>query len=288
MVRYINENVPERSIQHLTDMEVEDKIKLSKSLMKSVNAIRPYTMAFSGGKDSVVMEWLAIEAKIVVPKVYNLTTIDPPGTTSFCEKHNCKISRPEKSFLELVEKKGFPTMFRRFCCKFLKEKYIADNLFAGVRRSESEKRARRYTCFEDSYVYSKKVVSKRFFPLLFFNDADIEYIVNKHSLEMHELYYDYQHKFCVDRRLGCIGCPLQGDRGKIDFLRYPKLLELIIERGVKFHEKHGRTRHDAYLNMVYNLFYSNHGYEKYKQTYEGLFDTDPKEFLNEYFFLNLP
>lgn len=288
MVPIIDHNNPEESIRHLTQMETDDKVKLAISLMKSVNAVRPYSMAFSGGKDSVVMAWMAVEAGLTVPKVYNNTTIDPEGTISFCLKHGCRISRNDETFLDLVERKGFPTMFRRFCCKELKERYISDYLFVGIRRDESVKRSARYTCFEDSFAYSSKVVTSRFMPLLFFSDSDISYVVNKHDLEMHPLYYDHQHHFCVDRRLGCIGCPLQGDRGKLDYLRYPKLLKQVIERGVKFHENHGRTRHDAYLNIVYNLFYSNGRFEKYKQTYEGLFDTDPREILNEYFFLNLP
>lgn len=269
-------------------MDVEGKIKLAGSLMRSVNSVRNYTMAFSGGKDSVVMAWLAKEYNVAVPKVYNNTTIDPEGTISFCERHGCRISRNELSFLDLVEKKGFPTMFRRFCCKELKEKYIADNIFVGVRREESVKRASRYTCFEDTYVYTKKVATSRFFPLLFFSNEDISYIVNKHSLQMHPNYYDHRGRFCVDRRLGCIGCPLQSDRGRLDYLKYPKLLKQVIERGVIFHQNHGRTRHDAYLNIVYNLFYSNHGQDKYDQAYRGLFDINPKETLEEYFFINLP
>lgn len=288
MIKYINDNEPERSIKHLTEMDVEEKLHLAISLMRSVNAVRNYTMAFSGGKDSVVMELLAIEAGIAVPKVYNCTTIDPEGTISFCQKHGCKISRNKETFLDLVQRKGMPTMFKRHCCKELKERYIADYLFVGIRRSESVKRTKRYTCFEDSYQYSKNVVSSRFFPLLFFNDEDISYVVNKYSLEMHPLYYDYRHNFCVERRLGCIGCPLQSDRGRMDYLKYPKLLKQVIERTVRFHEAHGRTRHDAYLNVVYNLFYSNHGYKKYEQAYMGLFDIDPKETLEEYFLFDLP
>lgn len=288
MIKYINDNEPERSIKHLTKMDVEEKLHLAIGLMRSVNSVRNYTMAFSGGKDSVVMELLAVEAGIAVPKVYNCTTIDPEGTISFCEKHGCRISRNKETFLDLVQRKGMPTMFKRYCCKELKERYIADNLFVGIRRSESVKRTKRYTCFEDSYKYSKNVVSSRFFPLLFFNDEDISYVVNKYSLEMHPLYYDYRHNFCVERRLGCIGCPLQSDRGRMDYLKYPKLLKQVIERTVRFHEAHGRTRHDAYLNVVYNLFYSNHGYQKYEQAYMGLFDIDPKETLEEYFLFDLP
>lgn len=287
-LNFIDNSDPERSTKHLSEMDVEQKVRLAKSLMRSINSVRPYAMAFSGGKDSVIMEWLAKEVGISVPKVYNNTTIDPEGTIAFCEKHGCKIARNDKSFLDLVEERGFPTMFRRFCCKELKEKYIADYLFVGVRRDESVKRSKRYTCFEATRVYSKNVSTTMFYPLLFFTDSDISYLVNKHSIEMHPVYYDHRARFCVERRLGCIGCPLQSDRGRMDFLRYPKLLKQVIERGVIFHQNHGRTRRDAYLNIVYNLFYSNHGFAKYDQAYRGLFDVDPKQTLEEYFLFNLP
>lgn len=270
------------------NMSPEEKYTLAGRLMKSVSSMRPYSMAFSGGKDSCLLERIAIDYGVKVPKVHNVTTIDPEGTLTLCLKHGCTLNRNKLSFLDLVEKKGMPTMFRRFCCKELKEKYISDYLFTGVRRCESVKREKRYTCFEDSYVYSKKVVTNRFHPLLSFTDEDVEYLINAHQIECHSLYYDHEGKFCVDRRLGCIGCPLQGDRGKMAYLMYPKLLKQVILRLIKFHENHGRTAHDAYLNAAYNLFYSNHGYEKYTQAFEGLFEYDPKVMLEEYFFIDLP
>lgn len=270
------------------NMAPEEKYTLAGRLMKSVSSMRPYSMAFSGGKDSCLLERIAFDYGVKVPKVHNVTTIDPEGTLSLCLKHGCILNRNKLSFLDLVERKGMPTMFRRFCCKELKEKYISDYLFDGVRRCESIKREKRYTCFEDSYVYSKNVVTNRFHPLLSFTDEDVEYLINAHQIECHSLYYDHEGKFCVDRRLGCIGCPLQGDRGKMEYLEYPKLLKQVILRLIKFHVNHGRTAHDAYLNAAYNLFYSNHGYEKYTQAFEGLFETDPKIMLEEYFFIDLP
>ena len=122
--------------------------------------------------------------------------------------------------------------------------------------------------------------------MLHFTNQDIEDIVNEKSLECHPLYYDHNGKFCVERRLGCIGCPLQGDRGKLDFLSYPILLKQVLRRGILFHRRQGRNEDDAALNLVYNLFYSNHGYKKFEQTYHGLFDTDPWEILSNYFFLD--
>lgn len=267
--------------------ETNEKVKKAVRLIKSVNHMHNTFLAFSGGKDSVVLAYLAKEAGVKTDIVHNVTTIDPEGTLSFCERNGARLLRPKRTFLDIVEAKGMPTMFRRFCCKELKEKYIGEKGFFGIRKGESVKRSNCYDSFADIYTYSKKVHTERFFPILYFSNEDIANVINEHSLECHPLYYDHKGQFCVDRRLGCIGCPLQGDRGKMDYLRYPKLLKQVLQRLVIFHQNHGRTEHDAYLNAVYNLFYSNHGHKKFSQTYEGLFDTDPKEILNEYFFLNL-
>lgn len=262
------------------------KVYTAIRLIKSVCSMHNVALAFSSGKDSVVLDFLAKEAGVKVQRFHNVTTIDPPGTIAFAEKHNCEIVRGKYSFLDLVEKKGFPTMFRRFCCKELKERYYSDYALYGIRRDESVKRTKCYSSFDDIYYYSKKKYTERFFPLLHFTDEDIEAIIVSHSLECHPLYYDHEGRFCVKKRLGCIGCPLQGDREKLDFLMYPILLKQILRRGILYHIRQGRTADDAALNLVYNIFYSNHGFEKFEQTYHGLFYTNPWDILESYFFLD--
>lgn len=266
---------------------LKKKIDQSVRLIHSVASHRNVFLAFSGGKDSVVLNYLAKEANVKVQLIHNVTTIDPEGTLSFCQKHGASLLRPRFTFLELVEKKGMPTMFRRFCCKELKEQYIGDVGLFGVRRFESVKRSKCYDCASDIYYYTKKKYTERWFPILNFTDDDIRTIITEKSLECHPLYYDENGHFHVERRLGCIGCPLQGDRGRADFIRYPKLLAQILKRLVIFHENHGRTANDAYLNAVYNLFYSNHGHKKYQERFEGLFPDDPRDLLNSTFGLDL-
>lgn len=265
---------------------MSEKIDIAIKFIKAVCSMHNVALAFSSGKDSVVLDYLAKEANVKVQRFHNVTTIDPPGTIAFAEKHGCDIVRSRYSFLDLVEKKGFPTMFRRFCCKDLKERYYADYALFGIRKDESVKRNACYSSFDDIYYYTKKKFTNRFFPLLNFTNEDVAEIINRHSLECHPLYFDHQGTFCVERRLGCIGCPLQGDRGKIDFLMYPILLKQILRRGILFHQRQGRTADDAALNLVYNIFYSNHGFKNFQQTYYGLFDTDPWEILGEYYFLD--
>lgn len=267
-------------------MELKDKIEQAKRIIQSVCAMHSTALAYSSGKDSVVLDYLAKEAGVKVQRFHNVTTIDPPGTIQFAKRHGCDIVRNDKSFLDLVEKKGFPTMFRRFCCKELKERYYSDYALFGIRKSESVKRNACYSSFDDIYYYTKRKFTNRFFPLLNFTDDDIRELIVSKSLECHSLYYDHEGRFCVERRLGCIGCPLQSDRGKMDYLMYPKLLKQVLRRGIIFHQRKGRTAEDAALNLVYNLFYSNHGLEKFQQTYNGLFDTDPWEILENYFFLD--
>lgn len=275
-------------LQHRCNPDTEDKIRKIVRLIKSANSIHNYSLAFSGGKDSVVMSYLTKEAGCQVPHVYNMTTIDPPGTIAFCKKNHCQILRPKHTFLQLVEKKGLPTQFIRFCCSELKERYISEYLMIGVRAAESVRRQKRYCTFEQVRNYSKKLQTLQLLPIVFLTDDDIEYIVKTRSLECHPLYYNNDGNFCVNRRLGCIGCPLQGDRGKSDFKQYPKLLVSIMKRLIIYHQNHGRTAKDAYEQAVYQLFYSNHGHAKFIAAYRGLFANDAKAFMESYFNISMP
>lgn len=270
------------------EMSPNEKAKAAITMIKTFAAHHNYMIAYSGGKDSVLLAYLVKEANVHAPLVYNNTTIDPPGTISFVRRQGGIINQPKESFFDLVEHRGFPTMFRRFCCSVLKEKFINDYIMTGVRKSESVKRNKRYCAFEDVFQYTKSVQSVRLHPLLYFTNEDVEYLIQDRQIECHPLYYDDDGVFHVERRLGCIGCPLQGDRGVADFKAYPKFLLQMAKRGIRYHEQHGRTAKDAYENLCYNLFYSNHGFKKYQKAFHGLFENDAKAFLEQQFQIKLP
>lgn len=257
------------------DNDTKVKVKMAMGLIRSAAAAHNFSLAFSGGKDSVVLDWLCKEAGVKVQLFHNVTTIDPPGNISFCVKHHCDLVRSSISFLDLVEKKGLPSMIRRFCCEVLKEKFYSPYVFIGVRKDESVKRSKCYSEYESIRYYSKNVFSNVFYPLLDFSNEDIRSIVTENDLECHPLYYDESGCFHVERRLGCIGCPLKGDRGRQDWRENPKLLRLVLQRLVLFHQRLGRNDRDAALNLVFNVFYSNHGDEKFCNRYRGLFPDDP-------------
>lgn len=266
----------------------DKKIDFSLNLIKEYAKQHPLTIAYSGGKDSDVILRLAQLAHIKVDVVHNVTTIDPPGTITHCVKAGAIISRPRYTFFQLMEKRGWPTMFRRFCCGVLKERYIADYVILGIRRQESVKRSIRYKEPEACRIYSRKMETIQIMPILYWSLADIEEFVLAENLKLHSVYYDSDNRLCIENRLGCIGCPLQGDRGVSHFLKYPKMLRLWVKAYLKWHK--GRTfKNSPYESVVWYLFYSNHKKQSFEQTYHGLFEKpDAKAFLEDYFHVDLP
>lgn len=118
--------------------------------------------------------------------------------------------------------------------------------------------------------------------------------VEAHGIKCHPLYYDENGKFHVERRLGCLGCPLRADRGLSDFKAYPKLVRCWLKAGKKWFEDPNRNLKsrdkfdNVYLIMVYHLFFDT--YEDYRLGVQGgLFggDIDCKAFLEDYFKIDL-
>lgn len=269
-------------------MDYTKKIANSIRLLQSYAKRNHLTLAYSGGKDSDVCRRLCQYAGIDVDLVYNNTTIDPPGTIQRNIRVGAKINRPVDSFYNLVAKNGLPSMFRRFCCKKLKEKYIAPYLIIGVRASESTKRKARYTEPTACRVYSKKLITETIMPLYNWTQDDLAKFIEEENLSLHPHYYDENGELHLERRLGCIGCPLQGDRGKADYLRYPKHFRLLCRSYAKYVETH-KAMLDVYSDILWHLFYTNHGKEKFNQAYHGLFaPPDAKKILEDYFHIDLP
>lgn len=265
------------------DKTTEDKVRDAVRLIKSAAAMHNYTVAFSGGKDSVMLDFLCKEANIHAPLVYNVSTIDPPHTIAFCQRHGAIINRPQQTFFDLIRRKGWPSMFARFCCAYFKERYIADYLIVGVRRDESVRRSKRYQEPEACRIYPGKQKSVQLLPLLDFTADDIALLTAKHSIEHHPNYYDAEGVFRPERRLGCIGCPLKYDRGVADFCQYPRMFRQWVRAFCYFQKQHGRTQQDTWWRILHYLFYSKNNHRKYLQMHDGLFDYDPLTILQQQF-----
>lgn len=255
----------------------------------------PIEVSFSGGKDSEVILELAKMAGIPYRAIYKNTSIDPPGTIAHCKSKGVEVLAPTINFFDLVKKKGCPTMRARFCCEYLKEYKVLDRAVQGIRRCESVKRAKRYSEPEVCRTYPHKQGKCRvYLPILEWTDADVAEFITERGIKCHPLYYDEQGNFHVERRLGCIGCPLRSDKGKADFVKYPKFLKRLIASTHEWLSTHSHSHAHAKFGNVYNIVFHNlfcNTYAQYQNLVTGgMFPEtaiDTKKFLEDYFKIDL-
>ena len=170
--------------------ELRKKIDQSIRLLQSIPTDKgQITIAYSGGKDSDVILELAKMAGIPFRAVYHSTTINPPGTIKHVYDNNVSITRPNKTFFSLMRENGFPSRYKRWCCRLLKEFYDGDIVVQGIRASESKKRAKKYKEPEQCRVYDKKHKSRVYMPILYWTDEDIKEFVTERGIKCHPLYY---------------------------------------------------------------------------------------------------
>lgn len=265
---------------------------LTKKIDRAIRLLRqiprdkgPIELAYSGGKDSDCILRLAQMAGIPFDAIYKNTTIDPPGTIAHCKENGVRIINPKTPFLKLIERKGFPTRFSRFCCSELKEYKIHDICIQGVRRAESTARAVRYKEPVICRFYgAKKNHVQVFLPLLEWTNDDVAEFIDRENIKCHPLYYS-GGQFDVNKRLGCIGCPLAKDKGLSDFRRYPKMMKrwiVAIDRYMAAHstQKFARMQGgDPYKAMCFHLLCDSYG-DVYNKLEPGLFGVpDYKGFL---------
>lgn len=274
--------------------DYEKKLARSIRLLQSIPTDEgPVEVSYSGGKDSDVILELTKMAGIQYRAIYKNTTIDPPGTIKHCKEKGVEVIHPKTSFMGLVSKKGIPTRRARFCCSELKEYKVLDRSIQGIRRSESNARKERYKEPEICREYSKDKKVIVYLPLLDWTDEDVARFVAERNIKCHPLYYDEQGVFHVERRLGCIGCPMKSDNGKGDFKKYPKMLKALIRSAQKFLDTHPNCSSLRKFGNAYNLVFDDlfcDSYDDYvMKTSVDLWggQLDTKKFLEDYFKIEL-
>lgn len=207
-----------------------------------------YFLAFSGGKDSVVIKALADMAGVKYDAHYQMTSVDPPELVKFVKTFpDVTIDYPRYkdgtrcTMWNLIPKKRMPpTRLVRYCCEYLKEGAGGERFtITGVRKQESVKRQKRsrlelgktktgraeikidplidpdnqtpelfYIC----KTYSKKVLN----PIIDWSESDVWEFIHKYNIPYCKLYDE------GEKRLGCIGCPMAGAKQqKEEFEKYP-------------------------------------------------------------------
>ena len=269
--------------------ELQEKIDQAIRLLKAYdNPYQPVQVSYSGGKDSDVILQLVKESGINYRAMYKNTTIDPPGTIKHVEEMGVEVIQPKHTFFELIALRGYPNRKRRYCCQELKEYKILDKVVIGVRKAESVKRAKFYKEPTVCHYYRKNDYAELIYPILEWTNEDVACFIDDRKIKCHPLYYDEQGKFHVERRLGCMGCPIASRKKRIEELKkYPKLVRCYIRQGDKFLQYHSQSTPaklygDAYSYFFRNLFCDRE--EDYRMMACGLFGKpDFKKFLEDYF-----
>lgn len=146
---------------HQLNIEGKDKVEVAIERIQSFEKIfkndEGYYLAFSGGKDSVVVKKLMDMAGVRYDAHYQITTVDPPELVRFIKREYPDVSLDRNYWKKdgilvkkgdpitmwnlIPERKMPPTRVVRYCCKQLKENGGDGRLtVTGVRWAESANR----------------------------------------------------------------------------------------------------------------------------------------------------
>ena len=248
----------------MTD-ELQRKVDRAVKLIQAAGKVakehgQPLEICYSGGKDSDVILELARMAGVKYRAIYKNTTIDPPGTIAHARAMGVEVMQPAQSFREIMEKRGMPNRWRRFCCGILKEYKVLDYAVVGVRREESRARAERYHEPEQCRVYNKAkdIKARQYLPLLDWTGDDVVQFLTERGVKVHSLYYREDGTIDPVRRLGCMCCPLMSKPKRIaDFKKHPRMARFYVRAAKRFLETHPNSKiGKLFNNNAYDWFTS--------------------------------
>lgn len=196
-----------------------NRVEVAIARLKEFEPLEGYYLAFSGGKDSIVIYDLTIKAGIKFDAHYSQGGIDPPELVQFIRKQYLQVifDRPEMSIWKGVMIHGMPRRQSRWCCELIKEQHGGGRyVLTGIRWQESSRRrARRMVevCRTDK---TKIFVH----PIIDWTTQDVWEYIKGNNLPYCSL-YDEGFK-----RLGCVLCPMQtAKQTQIELQRFSKLAE---------------------------------------------------------------
>ena len=240
----------ENSLYGVID-RVADAIKLLKELCPPDG----YYVAFSGGKDSIVIKDLVIKSGVKYDIHYSVTTVDPPELIRYIREYHPDViwDYPEISMYKLIVLKKMPPTKRvRYCCEYLKERGgEARSIIMGIRREESIRRSKRKLI-----EFCNKKSKINICPILEWSESDVWEYIKINSLPYCCL-YDEGFK-----RIGCVGCPMAGKKRIKDFERYPKFKKAYIK---------------AFDKMIKQLTNVNNNWKTGEDVFRWWMEEDSKE-----------
>ena len=259
-----------------------ERIQQSLQIMKSLyDPQKENIIAFSGGKDSIVIWHLAQHSGLDFNYNHSNTTIDPPGHLRFIRDNypNVQIINPRYSFYKVVEQYGLPTRHRRFCCQHLKE-YIGKGarVFEGLRIDEGVKRGLRLSKLKEPEQCDTRIKGKiHVYPILNWTEKNVWEYIHTNGLPYPKL---YDEGFT---RMGCVGCPLANQSQRInEYKLYPRYVYAVI-KAIDKNIKAGKCL-SKFFNDPYEAFYWWISEKSIKQHKElSLFKIDYEQVIKDTF-----
>jgi len=214
------------------------------------NATENTVVSISGGKDSLVALDLSIRAGLD-RAVFCDTTIEFRETVEYIkflkDFYGIKIDivRAPKDFFEIVQKVGFPSRRRRWCCDVFKfaplAKYALENnidaFITGLRKDES--------VFRSSYITIDRnplVPVRQLNPILEWSERDVWNYIKKYALPINPLYKYF-------KRLGCWCCPFKTKEEWEKIKRYfPELYNKLKKELLRYAEKLGIKDQEKFVD----------------------------------------
>lgn len=269
---------------------LEDKIKYSIDLIRKAEKLslqmnkNGFHLAYSGGKDSIVLYHIAKLAEVKFHAEMQITTLDPPEVMRFIrnEYPDVKLNLPPLSFYELIKKKKMlPLRQARYCCAVLKEQSgVGSCVLIGIRKAESSRRAKRKEVELTSKSKKKNQLIKQD---AFDIDNEITHscingqdkvlispIFNWSDKDIWDFIRLYQHKYpsLYDEgfnRIGCLFCPMANTKTKqIELIKYPKVANTI-KKSIKYLIDNNAYfyKYNATPDEIFNWYISNKTAKEY-------------------------
>ena len=222
----------------------KNKIEVAIERLRTFEPPEGYYLAFSGGKDSVVIKVLADMAGVKYDAHYSVTTVDPPELVQFIKEYHPDVIWDKARYKDgtqvtmwnLIPKmKMPPTRIARYCCQYLKESQGEGRFtITGVRWEESQKRRKNRSGLElaeNSKMRARydadNPPDEKLFRICPTKGSHIlNPIIDWTTAEVWEFIRKYDIPYCIlydqgYKRLGCIGCPMNTHQAE-ELERYPK------------------------------------------------------------------
>ena len=192
-----------------------------------------YILCQSGGKDSTVLEQIAVEAGVSFESHHHVTTIDPPEVIRYLRKNypDTIFDKPHHgmSFAQRVGLKGYPTRRTRWCCDEFKERSHGGRVLLMGLRAAEKRQSGRVHMTRICYRTGERAVN----PLFDWTDYEIWSFIESRDLPYCALYDEGWD------RVGCVCCPFASVEERLrSWQRWPGMFRAIFRGFQKRWETH--------------------------------------------------